>query len=316
MWVQVLRSRVALFTPPGGGALFRRGLAAGSVIGVLLLLGPSLAQARRPGPPPVAPSAEIESRVQQEVEKALGILEDLRPENLLDSPYLVSAIYYRDGFLRTYPKDRAEAEPNRRIISHISRALSPEKQQAYVEMLRQTYEFCAADPDETNFVAPVPAEPPRPRRRARRRNHNDAVDLFVPFGTSVVSATRGVVILAEGSWRRGEPFSTSSQLGGNTVIVFKPDNEHFYRYAHLDRVAVEPGDFVECGQELGRVGLTGSNAARLRRDAHLHFEINRHDGGRIRPLHARQVGILVRESFLRGKEIRQSADRTAVDGGG
>src|SRR6185437_11848793 len=62
----------------------------------------------RPSPPrslDVQAAPEIDARVAEEVERVRQILENLNSVNLLSSPYLVSAIYYHDGFLNDFPVD-------------------------------------------------------------------------------------------------------------------------------------------------------------------------------------------------------------------
>jgi len=76
----------------------------------------------RPKPEPrivVKPSEELESRINREVARATSIL--LAPSifNLLDSPYLVSAIYYHDGLLDGFPINKPTADPTARIVGHI-----------------------------------------------------------------------------------------------------------------------------------------------------------------------------------------------------
>ena len=60
----------------------------------------------------VQPTPEIEAQVSEEVAKARRILDDLNTDNLFASPYLVSAIYYHDGFLNGFPVDRSSADPS------------------------------------------------------------------------------------------------------------------------------------------------------------------------------------------------------------
>ena len=93
----------------------------------------------------------------------------------------------------------------------------------------------------------------------------------------MVATDRGVVILAESEWQSQQWFSTSSVRGGNSVILFHPDEAWFSRYAHLESVEVRAGSFVESGSVIGKVGHTGFNADRKGHGNHLHFEINEYD---------------------------------------
>lgn len=82
-------------------------------------------------------------------------------------------------------------------------------------------------------------------------------DIGAPMGTPVVAAYPGRVALAD----------TLSGYG-LTVIIQHNDGTQETRYAHLSEVYVEPGDFIEQGTTIGRVGSTGTSTG-----PHLHFEI-------------------------------------------
>lgn len=234
----------------------------------------------------VTPSDSIESRVDAEIRKATEILADLDAASLLDSPYLISALYYRDGFLGSYDPGKADADPARRIIMSLSRLLTPERKQAFLCRLHELYR----DPEpklRPVFVSPVPYKlPPRPRSL---RIHANAMDLFAPEGTRIVSASAGVVLLAEHGWTESDPFSTSSHAGGNTVIIFDPATGRFYRYCHFESVTVTAGILVEPGDLIGTVGHSGLNASRPRHGGHLHFEVNRWLDGGMRPFNNREI---------------------------
>jgi murein DD-endopeptidase MepM/ murein hydrolase activator NlpD len=254
----------------------------------------------------VKPSEEIEQRVDAESERAKAILDSFTEENLFESPYLTAAIYYHDGFLSGFPDEKPEADPARRIVGRLQRDLTVEKKAQYVGLLLQywceTAPYSDAPPDR--FVVPVPYEPPpapppKPRkklrwRRARRGlTHEFAVDLFTNEGTRVLSFTRGVVVLADRDWDPAQPFSTTSQKGGNSVIIFDPDAERFLRYAHLDQVFVKSGDTMHAGDRLGTVGHTGLNASLPRHGRHVHWEVNQFEQGRTRPLKAAELWNLI-----------------------
>jgi murein DD-endopeptidase MepM/ murein hydrolase activator NlpD len=121
------------------------------------------------------------------------------------------------------------------------------------------------------------------------RTHQDAIDLFAPEGSTVYAVSRGIVILAENGWSADDPFSTSSRKGGNTVIVFAPDQDRFYRFCHLSAVLVSPGGLVAAGKAVGRVGHSGLNASRGGHGRHLHFEMNEYADGRVRVIAQRRL---------------------------
>ena len=100
--------------------------------------------------------------------------------------------------------------------------------------------------------------------------------------------------MADKNWTPGEAFSTTSQKGGNSVVVFDPDGERFLRYAHLDQVLVSAGTTVRAGDTLGTVGHTGLNAYRPKHGRHLHFEVNAFLDGKTRAFRKAELWTLIR----------------------
>jgi murein DD-endopeptidase MepM/ murein hydrolase activator NlpD len=90
-------------------------------------------------------------------------------------------------------------------------------------------------------------------------------DLAAPTGTPVSAAAGGTVIHAG-------PAGTYGNL-----VTIRHDNGYETRYAHLSAVNTNPGERVEAGQLIGKVGTTGYSTG-----PHLHFEV-RHDGKTIDP---------------------------------
>ena len=90
---------------------------------------------------------------------------------------------------------------------------------------------------------------------------HEALDIMAPKGTSVLSATPGLIERL-----------FQSDAGGKTIYVRSVDGETIYYYAHLDDYAqgLKEGQRVRRGQRIGTVGSSG-NASE---DApHLHFAI-------------------------------------------
>jgi hypothetical protein len=83
------------------------------------------------------------------------------------------------------------------------------------------------------------------------------VDIAAPTGTPVVAAASGVVEL-------------SGDMGGYGYAVLLSHNDGTQQtlYAHLSEINVAPGEWVEQGTQIGRVGSTG-----LSTGPHLHFEV-------------------------------------------
>jgi len=112
------------------------------------------------------------------------------------------------------------------------------------------------------FISPVEGRISSQYGAIRIINNNPprrhvGIDIAADEGTPVVSTNRGIVRLAE--------FLLS---GGNTVIV-----DHGMglssSYLHLDEMAVEQGQWVECGALVGTLGMTGYATG-----PHLHWEVN------------------------------------------
>lgn len=82
---------------------------------------------------------------------------------------------------------------------------------------------------------------------------HDGVDIAPPCGTPVRAAWSGVVLSTgyEGGW-------------GNRIIL--DSGVYKTAYAHLQSIAVSPGETVEAGQIIGAVGTTGYSTG-----CHLHF---------------------------------------------
>lgn len=82
-------------------------------------------------------------------------------------------------------------------------------------------------------------------------------DLGAPLGTSVVATQAGRVVV-------------SDYAGGYGLMVVLHHNDGALesRYAHLSRLLVQPGEWVEQGDVIGLVGSTGNSTG-----PHLHFEL-------------------------------------------
>jgi murein DD-endopeptidase MepM/ murein hydrolase activator NlpD len=97
--------------------------------------------------------------------------------------------------------------------------------------------------------------------------HNyNAIDIANSCGTPVVAAAEGLVIPDENipdvldGWNGGY---------GDFILVEHPFGTGIRtRYAHLEKLLVQPGDYVKQGQEIGLMGQTGDATG-----CHLHFEV-------------------------------------------
>lgn len=94
--------------------------------------------------------------------------------------------------------------------------------------------------------------------RSDNRLHQ-GIDIFVRRGTPVLSTTEGIILNVG-----------TNNLGGKVVWVLGPGGQRHY-YAHLDHyAAIQPGDRVVPGSEIGYVGNTGNARGT---SPHLHYGI-------------------------------------------
>ncbi|HEV7351897.1 MAG TPA: M23 family metallopeptidase [Brevundimonas sp.] len=131
------------------------------------------------------------------------------------------------------------------------------------------------------FAAPIAGYPVNSRFGLRRLPGESAarphqgLDYAAPAGAPVLATAPGKVV------RTGyEPTGY-----GRFVEVLHGEGLTSF-YAHLSRIEVRPGDRLEAGQLLGRVGSTGFSTG-----PHLHFEVRRGER-RLNP--ARVLGRVIR----------------------
>jgi murein DD-endopeptidase MepM/ murein hydrolase activator NlpD len=112
--------------------------------------------------------------------------------------------------------------------------------------------------------------------RTGLRTFHAGVDFMALRGTPVFAVRDGVVETVARERGRGQHFSGY----GNAVVVYHPDLDQWSFYAHLSEVNVEPGQRVEAGTNVGRVGNT-TNGRFRGMPSHLHFEVRSRpvDGG-------------------------------------
>ena len=94
--------------------------------------------------------------------------------------------------------------------------------------------------------------------KSRNRKHH-GTDFAAPSGTPVYATRSGVVLSADNTSLSGD--------FGNAVLIEHGDQFQSLS-AHLSRIDVQMGTWVEAGQQIGLVGKTGRATG-----AHLHFEM-------------------------------------------
>jgi len=85
---------------------------------------------------------------------------------------------------------------------------------------------------------------------------HDGLDVAAPEGTPIRAPAPGVVVRA--GPRGGYGNAVEIDHGGGVVTL----------YGHASQLMVSPGEFVQAGQEIARVGSTGRSTG-----PHLHFEV-------------------------------------------
>ncbi len=88
------------------------------------------------------------------------------------------------------------------------------------------------------------------------RRFHAGTDLGAPMGTPVLAAAKGLVESAD--W----------QGGYGLAVVINHDSAQQSLYGHMSEIFVQPGQQVEAGTVIGRVGSTGNSTG-----PHLHFEV-------------------------------------------
>jgi murein DD-endopeptidase MepM/ murein hydrolase activator NlpD len=119
-------------------------------------------------------------------------------------------------------------------------------------------------------------------------------DLGAPMGTPVLAALTGRVIMA-------------GLMGGYGIAIGieHADGTQQTLYAHLSEIFVKPGDIVQQGTAIGRVGSTGNSTG-----PHLHFEFRQQtqDGSWV----AEDAGFALEQSMAQlAKSLQVSQSQTA-----
>lgn len=96
-------------------------------------------------------------------------------------------------------------------------------------------------------------------RKSQGRHGNNGVDLAVPIYTPILASADGKVIVSRTGGYNG---------GYGTYIVISHANGTQTVYAHMSVNSVSVGEWVDQGQVIGAVGMTGKTTG-----PHLHFEV-------------------------------------------
>jgi murein DD-endopeptidase MepM/ murein hydrolase activator NlpD len=181
----------------------------------------------------------------------------------------VSVTYPIDIAAKTFPTRNLKVDP----------AFVNPPASAAARIARETAETTAlwkggagpAPAGALTFIAPVPhaansAFGTRSIFNGEPRNAHSGADFLSPAGTPIKAPARGRVVLAKDLYFSGGSVMVDHGLG--IVSLF----------AHLSAISAKPGEDVEAGRVVGRVGATGRVTG-----AHLHWTL-RVNGARVDPL--------------------------------
>ena len=121
--------------------------------------------------------------------------------------------------------------------------------------------------DQARFSWPISNQAVSSLFGQRWGRPHEGVDIPAPTGTPVKAARGGQVIYAD-----------NDISGYGNMVVIRHSPSFATVYAHLSRIGVRKGDFVDRGKSIGKVGMTGRATS-----PHLHFEI-RHRRVAVDPL--------------------------------
>lgn len=119
-----------------------------------------------------------------------------------------------------------------------------------------SHPFSQSVSQEVRLIKPIWGAPISSGFGNRDGKPHQGVDFTSPVGTRIQAAETGTVQFA--GWEQGY---------GHTVIVAHGHGVKT-RYAHCSKVLVRPGQQVQQGQTIARVGMTGHTSG-----PHLHFEV-------------------------------------------
>jgi murein DD-endopeptidase MepM/ murein hydrolase activator NlpD len=134
---------------------------------------------------------------------------------------------------------------------------------------RAEAEAAAAEAARPKAVLPVDGARLTSGFGSRWGTFHYGTDLAAPMHTPEYAAVDGVVLRA------------GSASGFGLAVYILHDNGDVTVYGHMDKILVEPGQYVEAGETIALLGNRGQSTG-----PHLHFEVHQggEDGKRINPV--------------------------------
>lgn len=204
------------------------------------------------------------------VARANGVKDplDLKPGDLVLLPGIQAKTTYERLLAKQEEERRARLEAERRRQEELRRlAEERRRQQALAQQRARQVQQAQTQRPQVRRVSYQEGAMRWPlsgfrittyfgQRGAFQRYHT-GIDLAAPYGTPIVAAKAGQVEVA--GWSSvGYGFHVVLDHGGGVETL----------YAHMSRIAVRAGQWVEAGQVIGYVGSTGWSTG-----PHLHFEV-------------------------------------------
>jgi hypothetical protein len=214
-----------------------------------------------------------EEFISQNINQIKDIINGEKYEEVINNPYLLSSLYYSQKFLKNISNEVNQRNMATKIIGPIVEDLSPEFKLGVIEHFKNLSQ--ELEIEKGVELSKLEVTPLESLDFGHGIGHNDAIDLYIEEGSDISAMQDGLVVLAETGWDPENEASTSSYLGGNTVITYNYKTNEFVRYAHLDEVNVKPGDLIQADYKIGTVGKSGMNAYKPGHGGHLHLEINK-----------------------------------------
>ncbi len=244
-------------------------------LGTTVLASPLAGMAEKISPDESGGNTEYEQFVVDQINEIKEIVANKKYRDILSNPYLAYCLYYLQSFLDQTSDPKNQRSVPEKIIGAVAHLITPEfRAQAILSLEEQTKDKERLEDKKISANKVLPLK--KFIFGSIGKNHEIAIDLFTNESSPVYSTGGGLVIVADNDWHPDSELSSSSIQGGNTVIIFNYLTKEFFRYAHLNKIAVSPGELVMAGENLGTVGHTGKNASLPGHGQHLHFEIRRY----------------------------------------
>ncbi|GAA6755850.1 M23 family metallopeptidase [Thermus thalpophilus] len=203
------------------------------------------------------------------VAKANGVENpaELRPGDLVLLPGIQAKTTYQNLLAKQEAERRARLEAERRRQEELRRLAEERRRQqalAQAQARRQQAQVARPQVRRVSYQEGGMRWPLSGFRittyfgqRGAFQRYHTGIDLAAPYGTPIVAAKSGQVEVA--GWSSvGYGFHVILDHGGGVETL----------YAHMSRIAVRPGEWVEAGEVIGYVGSTGWSTG-----PHLHFEV-------------------------------------------